>query len=102
MVITMKEIIDNEELEQIFDSGVGFVFNDFTKSPKKGKEWNKLHKATSPCMNPENPNRLKVEGNNGKLPKIFFETYDKAHEWLKTNRNKVGYSDCDKCFGIKK
>lgn len=101
MVITMKDIADDTELEQIFDLGVGFVFNDYTTSPKKGKESNKLHKAFSPCMNPENPNRLKVEGKNRKLPKIFFETYDKAHEWLREKRNEIGYSDCDKCFEIK-
>lgn len=34
----MKEIIDNKELKQIFESGVGFVFNDFTTSPKYGKK----------------------------------------------------------------
>ncbi|MCZ7401497.1 MAG: hypothetical protein O8C61_04675 [Candidatus Methanoperedens sp.] len=97
----MKEITENKELDFIFKLGVGFVFNDFTTSPKNGNKWNKLHKATCSCMDSENPNRLKVEGKNRKLPKIFFETYDKAHEWLKTNRNKVGYSDCDICFKIK-
>lgn len=66
------------------------------------KKWNKLHKASCLYMDSENPNRLKVEGKNKNYPKLFFETYDKAHEWLKTNRNKVGYSDCGICFGIKK
>lgn len=87
-----RNVADNKELEQIFKSGIGFVFNDFTASPDYGIKWNKLHKATCSC-------KLKVEGKGRKLPKIFFDTYDDAHEWLKTNRNKVGYSDCDKCIG---
>jgi hypothetical protein len=95
------KITEDKELDIIFKLGVGFIFNDFTKSPKDGKDFNKLHKATCSYMDSENSNRLKVEGKNRKLPKIFFETYDIAHEWLKTNRNDCGYSDCNICIKIK-
>ena len=94
----MKEIISNEELKKIYEKGQGFVYNDYTPYSKYGKQFNKLHKANSTCMDPSNQNRMKVEGIEKKHTKYFFDTYDEAIAWLKQNRSQVGYSNCGLCF----
>ena len=95
----MREILNDNKLEEIYKKRVGFVFNDYTKSPNFGTQQNKLHKADCSYMNPSHPNRLKTEGKNGKLSKKYFETKDEANVWLKNNRSDVGYSDCGVCMG---
>ena len=95
----MREILNDNELEEIYKKRIGFVFNDYTKSPNLGTQQNKLHKADCSYMNPSNKNRLKTEGESGKLPKIYFDTEDEANNWLKNNRSDVGYSDCGVCMG---
>ena len=96
-MIEIREILSNKELEEIFENGVGFVFNDF--SARDGVKWKKLHRADCRFLNPNNPKRLKVEGEDGeKLPKFYFETLDEACECLKKNRSDVGYSDCGFCM----
>ena len=91
-LINMKKILSDKELEEIYKKGVGFVYNDFSKS--NGEMCNKLHGAGSYCLKPDNPKRLKVEGSEGELLKLYFDSLDKAHTWLKQNRSDVGYSDC--------
>ncbi len=94
----MHEISNNEELKKIHEKAHGFVFNDYTPYSKYGKQYNKLHKANSTCMDPSNPNRLKVDGIDKKHAKYFFDNYDEAIEWLKKNRSEVGYSNCGLCI----
>lgn len=91
----MKQISNDKELAQIFEKGVGFVFNDFSKT---NADFNKLHRAGSSCLNPNNPKSLKVEGTVGELKKFYFETREEANNWLKKERSGVGYSDCHRCM----
>ena len=91
----MKQISNDKELAQIFENGVGFVFNDYSKT---NAEFNKLHRAGSSCLNPNKPNRLKVEGSVRELKKFYFETREDANKWLKKERSDVGYSDCHLCM----
>ncbi|MCK4799134.1 MAG: hypothetical protein KAT05_17310 [Spirochaetes bacterium] len=92
-----KEILSNEELKAIYDKAIGFVYNDYKKS--YGEEMNKLHSAKCRCLNPDNPNRLKVKDKNGrKLPKFYFDTREDANTWLEEKRSSVGYSDCRLCM----
>lgn len=96
----MHKISNNQELEKIYNDGIGFVFNDFTDNMKSGIQYNKLHKAKCYHMNPDNPKRLEVEGDKTgkKHSKYFFDTYEDANIWLQENRSGIGYSNCRHCL----
>ncbi len=96
----MHKVLSNKELDSIFTNRIGFVYNDYNPTAKNGsgRDVNKLHKAHTGCMDPENPNRLLVEGEDAKYAKYFFDTFIEAITWLKKERTEAGFSRCKICF----
>ena len=83
----MKEINTDTELQEIYTSKKGFVFNDFSGMGASGKEYNVLHKASCNWILKSNTN----------VHKIFFENELNAKEWLHSNRE-GNWKHCGTCF----
>src|SRR5437763_9780308 len=79
----MHQLQTNAQLEALRLAGVGFVFNDFTSGPS-GARSNVLHTADCRWI----PSMLNPRDPHGRpsVPKLFFETVDESHLWLRANR----------------
>jgi len=75
----VKQIENDNQLQEIHKNGQGFVFNDFS-----GKRV--LHKASCGW----------VIRCNTKIPKMFFKDKNEAFEWLQTNRG-MNWKSCCTC-----
>jgi len=83
----MNKIIDDKQLQELHNKGMGFIFNDFDGMRPSGIENNILHKASCNCILKSNTN----------VKKIFFENETEAFKWLDGNR-KSNWKHCGTCL----
>lgn len=92
----MEVIETNERLRDLFDSGQGFVFNDFEGDhhTQSSGDFNKLHRAHCEQCNPRRETNAMTVRTSGQ--KLFFPTFSEAVGWLMEHRP-GNYSKCAIC-----
>lgn len=85
----MRKVSGNEELSRLHASGVGLIYNDFSRHGVSGQKYNVLHAASCDWILKSNVN----------VPKYFFEDLDEAVAWLTANRGPEGanWRRCGTC-----
>lgn len=85
----MREIRDDADLQQLYATGRGLIYNDFSGHGAGGKDYNVLHAARCQW----------VTKSNTKVRKYFFASLEEAFAWLSQNRGREGLSwkRCGSC-----
>lgn len=91
------EILESDErLRQLYDAGLGFIFNDFegNHQTQSSQDFNKLHRASCEQCNPRREKNAMTVRTSGQ--KVYFETFREAVDWLMEHRP-GNYSKCTIC-----
>ena len=92
----MERIESDQRLREIYDAGVGFIFNDFEGDHEttSSAESNKLHRASCEECDPRRKTSAMTVDTSGQ--KLFFPTSREWVGWLMANRP-GNFTKCTRC-----
>ena len=92
----MHRIESGQQLREVFDAGVGCIFNDFEgdHETSSSADFNKLHRASCEDCDPRRAASAMTVATSGQ--KLFFPSFREAVGWLMQNRP-GNYSKCSRC-----